>query len=463
MFQSTLLWQNDDRWASDPLGFGPPTIKEWGCLMTSLTMVVNGYGHAETPATFNDKMKANDGFMGALIKPAVVPAVFPGVRMQGRDNCENAPAPVAAINAALDGGLPVILQVDWSPQPGAQSHWVVAYARADGDYLILDPYRYPGDAPGKALKLMTRYHYAGPTLEQSITGVIYMAGTPVAGGVAPPATGAEAKLPVPTPVLTLSTTSADLALRASPDVSGLLIERLPIKAALAVLDPRDQALAKVGQYNQWLHVQDPSGQQGYVAAWYMTTDQGGQPATAGPSGGPAGAGPAAGATGGDLIVAPTGDGLALRGQPDPSANLVKRLAITSQLKVLDPAGEAAKKLGAQGQWIKVRDIAGAEGYVAAWFVTAVDNPALGVKTPSPDGGAPAPSNEQIVRTTADQVALRSSGVVAADNLIKRLPLRAELLVLEPGAASKIGAQDQWLKVKDLDGVEGYVAAWFVSG
>jgi hypothetical protein len=81
MFQSTLLWQNDDRWANDPLGFGPPTIKEWGCLMTSLTMVVNGFGYQETPQTFNEKMKAADGFAGAMIKPAVVSSVFPGVRM----------------------------------------------------------------------------------------------------------------------------------------------------------------------------------------------------------------------------------------------------------------------------------------------------------------------------------------------------------------------------------------------
>jgi hypothetical protein len=74
--------------------------------------------------------------------------------------------------------MPVIVQVDWSPQAGAQSHWVVAYARQDDDYLILDPYRYAGDAPGKALKLMSRYHFSGPTLAQAITGAIYWVGPP---------------------------------------------------------------------------------------------------------------------------------------------------------------------------------------------------------------------------------------------------------------------------------------------
>ena len=54
-FQSDLLWQNDPKWANEKLGFGPQTIKEWGCLMTSLCMVTNGYGYKETPSSFNKK------------------------------------------------------------------------------------------------------------------------------------------------------------------------------------------------------------------------------------------------------------------------------------------------------------------------------------------------------------------------------------------------------------------------
>ena len=32
----------------------------------------------------------NDAVDGALIKPAVVPSLFPGVSLRGRDDCENA-------------------------------------------------------------------------------------------------------------------------------------------------------------------------------------------------------------------------------------------------------------------------------------------------------------------------------------------------------------------------------------
>jgi hypothetical protein len=463
MFQSTLLWQNDPQWADDPLGFGPPTIKEWGCLMTSLTMVVNGFGCQETPRTFNQKMKAAGGFAGALIKAGLVSAVCPGVSVRGRDDCGQAPAPIAAIDAALASGQPVILQVDWSPQPDVQSHWVLAYARQGNDYLILDPYHYPGDAPGKPLTLLSRYHFSGSTLEQAISSVIYLSGAPSAAGGAPPVTPPVAKTPVPSPALTVYTATDNLALRDQPDVAAALITRLPLGAALICLEASPAAQAKVGQPNQWLPVQDPAGEQGYIAAWYAATAA---PGSATPATVPAGTtpppAPAAG-PGGDLIVAPTGDNLALRDQPDVTGNLIKRLPMTANLKVLEPAGDAAKKIGVMGQWVNLRDVTGAEGYVAAWYVTSVDNPALGVKTTLADGGGiPSAAPAQVVRAAVDQLALRSTAAVADNNLIKRLALRAELLVLEPGGQAKIGAQGQWLRVRDLDGAEGYVAAWYVA-
>ncbi|NUM49331.1 MAG: SH3 domain-containing protein, partial [Anaerolineales bacterium] len=60
------------------------------------------------------------------------------------------------------------------------------------------------------------------------------------------------------------------------------------------------------------------------------------------------------------------------------------------------------------------------------------------------------------------LALRSQPVVADNTLIKRLPLQADLLVLETNWEAKLGKEGQWLKVKDVEGAEGYVAAWFVS-
>jgi hypothetical protein len=67
-----------------------------------------------------------------------------------------------------------------------------------------------------------------------------------------------------------------------------------------------------------------------------------------------------------------------------------------------------------------------------------------------------------VKATAEGIALRKQPVVSDATLIYRLPLGTEFTVTEPNAAGKVGKNDQWLKVKDPSGAEGYVAAWFVA-
>jgi hypothetical protein len=47
-------------------------------------------------------------------------------------------------------------------------------------------------------------------------------------------------------------------------------------------------------------------------------------------------------------------------------------------------------------------------------------------------------------------------------LIEYLPIGTELAIIETGGEQKIGANDQWLKVKAKRGTEGYIAAWFVA-
>ena len=60
------------------------------------------------------------------------------------------------------------------------------------------------------------------------------------------------------------------------------------------------------------------------------------------------------------------------------------------------------------------------------------------------------------------MAFRKQPVVSDTTLIRWLPLGEELTIAEPGGEAKVGANNQWLKVKDNAGVEGYVAAWFVG-
>ena len=149
--------------------------------------------------------------------------------------------------------------------------------------------------------------------------------------------------------------------------------------------------------------------------------------------------------------------ITLRSKPAQSAdNIIRYVETTEQLICLDPANEAIKKVGVQNQWIKVRDGSGKEGYVAAWFVKYA-----GGSTAQTGTGTSSAGGAVKVRTTAEAVSLRSQPVVNDANLIKRVPINYEFTITEPGGESKIGANNQWLKVKDATH-EGYVAAWFVT-
>jgi hypothetical protein len=66
-----------------------------------------------------------------------------------------------------------------------------------------------------------------------------------------------------------------------------------------------------------------------------------------------------------------------------------------------------------------------------------------------------------VKTTVEMVSLRNQPLVNDTTLIKRVPINYEFSITEAGGEAKIGANDQWIKVKDSTH-EGYVAAWFVA-
>ncbi len=456
------LSQQDPRWKDKTLGQDQITIGKFGCLLSCMAMVANAYGADETPASLNDKMVAAGGFMGALVMPSVMPRAVPQVRFIKYIPCRGQAAPLVEIDAALAADKPVIVEVDYSPAQGLQNHWVVIYAKKGEDYLIRDPWPYPPET--KEVLLTQRYGFAGRP-EEIIQGAIWFEGS----GAAP-----TPSMPRPTPKAINDTgfavyaTADGLALRQEALISDAnLIKRLPLNAKLFVLEAKQIAQNKIGVLNQWLKVQDASeGYEGYVAAWYVATAQqeAPLPQTPGPQPAPAPAGDR-------LIVYATADGLALRTQPLISdATLIKRLPLNAEFVVLEPSAQARPKIGANGQWLKVRDVEGAEGYVAAWYVSmARQESPLGVSvTPPPGSPTPSPSAtptaaQIVVRTIAEGLALRSQPEVTETTLIKRLPFGTELLVLEGASAAekKIGVLNQWLKVRDNAGIEGFVAAWYV--
>lgn len=457
MFITQNLYQNDDKWKNVKLGNSTETIGGWGCLLTSATMMLNGIGYNETPDTVNDKMKKAGGFQGALFMPSFLPYIWPNCAYRDMQPCENS-VPIAQIDAAVAAGKPVILQVDWNKQVGIQTHFVLVKDKKGDDYVLYDPYKYAGDGPDKEVLLTSRYKYNGAKLASEISAVLwfesYSAQLP-----APPK---MTRVPVPAEKYTLYAAEDDLALRAEPSMNGYLWKRMLMGTELICLEPKATARTKVGATNQWINVQDPKGDQGYVAAWYVSETKA-QPAPSNTN--VASTAPTAPVAmklpPGALAFVPT-QVLSFRTDPVIAPeNVIRVIPVTETLVCVEPANQAIPKVGVQGQWLRVRDGSNKEGYVAAWYVryasgSGAQQGVTATTTTSNNGGP------LKVRATAEGIALRNQPIVSDATLIKRLPLGTEFIALEPNAASKIGQNNQWIKVKDPSGTEGYVAAWFVS-
>ncbi len=274
MFKTQNLYQNDEKWKSTKLGNSNETIGGWGCLLTSVTMMLNGIGYSETPETVNEKMKKAGGFQGAFFIPSVLPYVWPNCAYRDMQPCEASPAPISQIDAAIAAGKPVILQVDWNKQTGIQTHFVLVKEKKGNDYVLYDPYKYGGDGPDKEVLLTTRYKYNGATVDAEISAVLWFDSY----SAAPPEPPKVTKVPVPADKYVLYGAEDDLALRADPSVGGFLWKRMVLGTELICLEPKATSKAKIGVNGQWINVQDPAGDQGYVAAWFVSDVKGGQPA-----------------------------------------------------------------------------------------------------------------------------------------------------------------------------------------
>ena len=463
MFKTQNLYQNDEKWKNTKLGNSSETIGGWGCLLTSATMMLNGIGYNETPETVNEKMKKAGGFQGAFFIPSVLPYIWPNCAYRDMQPCESSPAPIAQIDAAVAAGKPVILQVDWNKQTGIQTHYVLVKEKKGNDYVLYDPYKYSGDGPNREVLLTSRYKYNGAKLQSEISAVLWFDSY----GAAPPEPPKMTKVPVHADKFILYAAEDDLALRAEPSVGGFLWKRLVNGTELIALEPKATVKAKIGVNGQWINIQEPNGDQGYVAAWYVSETKGKPPASA------SGAMPASApnrSTASTSSPLPAGaialypvEELAFRTQPVIAPEtLIRRVPVTGQLICIEPANQAIPKVGVTGQWLKVRDASNKEGYVAAWYVKYASGSAAQQAATTASAIASVNGGMLKVRATAEGVALRKQPIVSDATLIKRLPLGTELMVTEPNAEAKIGKNDQWLKVKDPTGAEGVVAAWFVA-
>lgn len=450
--------QTDPAWKNKLLGFDKTsTIGSYGCLLTSFTMCATHYGADDlTPDTLNEKMKAVGGFQAgtAFIIGGALGSVVPGMSVDYRKG-----APLTEIDASLAQGRPVIIEADWSPQAGLQTHYMVVYAKDGDDYLIYDPYPFP--VKNGEIRLSTsKYAQIAGSKDPAriITGCFFTRGPMKIEPPAPPKLdkGVYASFPV-------YANADELAIRSQPLVSDFtLLKRVAVNTEFKVLEADAAANAKIGQQNQWLGVKAPDGTEGYVAAWLVSKTKN---AAAPEPGKP----PAPVPVPKDAPVVKTNvDGLKLRSRPDNTdATILKMYPIGTELKVLEPASEVKRKVGVQFEWLKVADVEGKQGVVAAWYVSIVSLGAFGPEAQR-QTAAPSFSVEEapplVLRVLEDGVALRSKPFISQQTLITRLPKGAELLALgrQDTAAKRIGKTGKWIRVRDVKGNRGYVAAWLVA-
>ncbi len=408
-FQLVYLSQQDPQWKNDTLGFATDpkdTIGYVGCALTSVSMLVSGYGFAETPQTLNQKLKAKQGFVNSGIRWDIVSQVHPEVKLKSNVPCETSDAPLGQIDAALAAGHPVVVRVDASPNPGLQWHYVLLYAREGDDYLMLDPWPYK---PGTATKdyLMKRYSQGRP-LQHAIQQVLFYEAAGSSGPISTPAsTTTTPTQPTTSPApasgvhaRVMDSVTSGLNIRSSTDTSSManLVITVPAGTQLLLLD--SDGAAKIGQSNQWVRVREPGGKEGFAAAWYLEKVAAATPApTTAPTPGPASEAPSSTSTTPAPAPSTTStstpstsststpaqpveekklimkvseavgtSGLRLRKTPSKGGTLVMVLKAGTKLTVVEPAGKAKAKIGQINQWIYVREPGGNRGYVGAEYV-----------------------------------------------------------------------------------------------
>ena len=395
-FKLVYLSQQDPQWKNDILGFGDPgdTIGYVGCALTATAMLLSGHGYPETPRTLNEKLKNVGGFVSSAIVWGAVSKIYSKVSLKAFIPCSTSDAPLAQIDASIAAGQPAIVQVDSSPAPGIQTHWVVVYERKGDDYLMLDPWPYnPGTE--KEDYLMKRYAQ-GKTLKRAISHVILYEAYGTSGPVVtPPSTTTTDTTP----------TSGDYArvrddvtwglnIRSSIDTSSMtnVVDTVIAGTKLLLLEP--DGLSKVGGINQWVRVRTPDGKEGFCAAWYLekvsvaspapSTEPIPSPGNEVPAPVPPTPAPAPVPSPAPPAPAPPvpvpeklklkvsssvgAHGLRMRKYPSLGGALVMTLKASTKVVVLEPTDKAKAKIGKSNQWIYVREPLGKRGYVSAQYV-----------------------------------------------------------------------------------------------
>lgn len=119
----TRLSQRDNRWGNLKLGYSDTYIKDYGCTITCIAMIVG-----TTPDVVNTRLKAVNGFLGNLVIWAKIEQAFPGIKVRRVWSYNNDDVKKSIPN--------VLVEVPAYPIGGYGKHWVVFI----GNQRLNDPW-----------------------------------------------------------------------------------------------------------------------------------------------------------------------------------------------------------------------------------------------------------------------------------------------------------------------------------
>lgn len=173
------LSQNDPRWRDLPLGHGPRTIGQFGCLLTSMAMMLNARGDKLTPVDLNERflqLPPGQGFNGDVLFFAAPRLAFNDIRFVGNFKpfsdtgaafANLDPMLVSSLDNHLAQGGLALMQVDLTPatayDANVEQHWVYVVARNGNDYLVIDP------LDGRETSLLAKYGRQGSVGDPLVT------------------------------------------------------------------------------------------------------------------------------------------------------------------------------------------------------------------------------------------------------------------------------------------------------
>lgn len=141
--------QRDSRWSNDVMVTA--TIGNQGCAITACAMLGSQYNTGITPKSMNAYLKSNGGYTSDnRVYWAKVTGLVPELVFKNYYTWRETGADMPLVLSEL-AKHPVVIQVDFHPGGGLNTHFVLALSSDGNDIDILDPW------DGAKTKLLQRY------------------------------------------------------------------------------------------------------------------------------------------------------------------------------------------------------------------------------------------------------------------------------------------------------------------